>query len=103
MLSLRGVFDLVERNIAETVVEWIDNPVIAEALLEVGKVGAVGLRRLGELRGSAVHVLSLPSHRDVRMLSGQVARLQTALAEVEAQLEDMRLGAPSPAELRSPQ
>jgi hypothetical protein len=101
MLSLRGVFDRVERAFAETVVEWVDSPVIAEAFFEAGKVGVIGQRRLGELRSSAVHVLSLPSHRDVRMLSAQVARLQTALAEVEAQLEDLRLGAPAGADLWS--
>jgi hypothetical protein len=91
MLFFRDVVDRAERVFAAAVVDLVDTPMVAGALLDVGKLGATGLRGLDDLRGAAVHLLSLPSHRDVRSLSAQVAQLKTALAEVEARLEDLQL------------
>ena len=87
---LRTAVDRAERAFSAQVVEWIDTPAVAEALLEAGRFGARALRGLDDVRSSAVHLLFLPSQRDIRMLSAQVARLSTALAEVEAQLDDLR-------------
>jgi hypothetical protein len=93
MSTFRQVVDRLERVVAVAVADAVDTPVIADAVLDAGKLGAAGLRRIDDLRSTAVHLLSLPSHRDVRALAAEIARLQTALAEVQAQLEDVRLAA----------
>jgi hypothetical protein len=38
-----------------------------------------------------VHAWALPSHRDVRLLSTQVARLQRGIEEIEQRLNDRDL------------
>jgi hypothetical protein len=90
-MPFRDLVNRAERVFAAAVVDLVDTPVVAGALLDVGKLGATGLRGLDDLRGAAVHLLSLPSHRDVRGLSAQLAQLKTALAEVEARLDDLQL------------
>jgi hypothetical protein len=94
MPSLRDAFVSAERWVANAVVELVDTPAVAGALLDAGKLGAVGARTIDDLRSGVVHLLSLPSHRDLRALSAEVARLRTQLTEVTAQLEDMQLAAP---------
>ena len=88
MPSLRTLFFTTERVLASRIAQAVDTPVVANALLDLGKLGAAGLRRADDLRGGLVHLLALPSSRDVARLSAQVLVLQRDLAEVEAQLEE---------------
>jgi hypothetical protein len=88
MPSLKTLFFTAERVLAERVTRAVDTPVVANTLLDLGKLGAAGLRRADDLRDGLVHLLALPSSRDIARLSAQVMVLRRDLAEVEAQLDD---------------
>ncbi|MGK2237461.1 MAG: hypothetical protein ACI9JD_000004 [Rhodococcus sp. (in: high G+C Gram-positive bacteria)] len=74
----------------QVVVKMVDNPFVAKAMFDLGSAGRAGMRRIDGARGALVHLLALPSHRDVRKLDAHLARLDVALAEFEAQLRDHR-------------
>lgn len=90
MLSARQVFDKVDDTVSAAVLGAVNTPEVARALLDTSRVGNAALARLDELRSVAVHLLSLPSHHDVRGLQDQVVALRVALAEVQAQLEELK-------------
>lgn len=90
MLSARQVFDRVDDTVSAVLLRTINTPEVARALLDTSRFAHAALDRLDELRGSAVHLLSLPSHHDVRSLQDQVAALRVAIAEIEARLDDAR-------------
>jgi hypothetical protein len=56
----------------------------ARALLLVARAGRLAGDATARLRGLAVHVLDLPSHRDVQRLDAKVERLQRTLDELIA-------------------
>jgi hypothetical protein len=90
MPSIREVFDKVDKQVSETILRVVNTPEVAEALLVAGRLGRIGLGRVGDLRGGVVHVLSLPSHQDIQQLAHRMAALDGALAEVEAQIEELK-------------
>lgn len=92
MPSLRTLFFTTERVLASRVARAVDTPAVANALLDLGKLGASGLKRADDLRNGLVHLLALPSSRDIARLSGQVMVLRRELAEVEAQLDERNPG-----------
>jgi hypothetical protein len=90
VVSLRTVFEQSERLTAQVIVRVVDDPVVAEVLFRAGRFGALGLKRIAKVRGGLVHAFALPSERDVRSLSGEIATLRSALAEVEAKLAEAK-------------
>jgi hypothetical protein len=90
MVSLSTAVVALEQAVAETVVKTVDKPAVANVIFDLGKLGRAGLGKVDEVRGALVHVLALPSHRDIRQLDARMAWLGVAVAELEAQLEDMR-------------
>lgn len=92
MLSARQVLDRVDDTVSAVVLRAVNTPEVARALLDTSRAAHAALNRLDELRDAAVHLLSLPSHHDVRGLQDQVAALRVALAEIEARLEDRQDG-----------
>ena len=85
---VRAAFDRVERLVGEPLERLTGAPSSSYALMAAGRMWMFGSRRLEDVRSALVHVWALPSHRDVRLLSAQVARLQRAVEEVEQRLED---------------
>jgi hypothetical protein len=90
MPTFRKVFDHIDRTISAAVVKTVDDRAVAEALLNLGKLSRAGMNCAQDVRSGLVHLLSLPSQRDVRRLGTQMAGLRRALAEVEAQLEELK-------------
>lgn len=82
----------LEQAVAETVVKTVDKPAVANAIFDLARIGRRGLDKVDQARGALVHVLAMPSHRDIRQLDARIAWLGVALAEVEAQLDDLRVG-----------
>lgn len=84
----RKAFDQVERLIGRPLERATGSPESSYVLLAGGRAWMFATRRLEDLRGTLVHTWALPSHRDLRRLSAQVARLQRSIDEVEQRLED---------------
>lgn len=85
---IREVFDQVERFVGGPLEKAISLPEASYVLMAAGRTWRFGLRRIEDLRSGLVHAWSLPSHRDVQMLSAQLARLQRDVEEIEQRIED---------------
>jgi hypothetical protein len=90
VLTYRQVFDTLDGKVSAATVRAVNTPEVAAALLTSSRYGHAALTQLGELRSALAHLWSLPSHHDVRDLQHQVAALRVQLAEVQAQLEDLK-------------
>lgn len=91
---VRAAFDQVERLVGQPLERLTGAPESSYVLMAVGRMWMFGLRRIEDVRETLVHVWALPSHRDVRLLSAQVARLQRAVEEVEQRLGDQEGNGP---------
>lgn len=85
---VRAAFDQVERLVGQPLECLSATPESSYVLMAAGRIWVFGLRRIEDVRDTLVHLLALPSHRDVRRLAGQVARLQRSVEEVEQRLGD---------------
>jgi hypothetical protein len=85
--SARGVFNRVERLVGSPLEKVVNLPEASHVMMTAGRTWRRGLRQVEHLRSASVHVWSLPSHRDIRLLSAQVARLQRSVEELEHRLE----------------
>jgi hypothetical protein len=87
----RTAFDQVERLVGRPLERLAGAPETSYVTMALGRTWMFGMRRLEDLRSTLVHVWALPSHRDVRLLSTQVARLQRGIEEIEQRLDDRDL------------
>lgn len=85
---IREVFNQVERFVGGPLEKVVNLPEASYVLMSVGRTWRFGLRRIEDLRSGLVHAWSLPSYRDVQMLSAQLARLQRNVEEIEQRMED---------------
>ena len=85
---LRQAFDRVERSVGAPLERLMATPASSQALLGVGRAWMSSARRVEDVRSGLMHFLGLPTHRDIRRLSGRLARLQSSLEEVAMRLED---------------
>lgn len=83
----RDVFDRVERLVGGPLEKVVSLPETSHVMMTAGRTWRFGLRRIEQLRGSVVHLLAMPSHRDIRLLSAELARLQRSVEEIEHRLE----------------
>lgn len=60
----------------------------AEAILLAGRAVRTGVGAANAVAGRAVHLLSLPSRRDVQRVEIRVARLDRAIQELGQRLEE---------------
>lgn len=90
MTGARKAFDKVERALGAPLEARANTSGAAYLLMTVGKVYEMGARQVDAARSQAVHLAALPSHRDVRLLAAQVARLQRAVDEIQQQLEELQ-------------
>jgi len=84
----RTAFNRVERLVGRPLERAASAPEASYVVMAVGRTWTFGLRRLEDLRSMLVHASALPSHRDIRRLSAQIARLQRSVEEIEQRLED---------------
>lgn len=85
---VRVAFDQVERLVGQPLERLTAAPESSYVLMAAGRIWVFGLRRIEDVRDTLVHLLALPSHRDLRLLAGQIARLQRSIEEVEQRLGD---------------
>jgi hypothetical protein len=78
-----------ERAASDAVVRVVDRPEVANAIFDAGSLAMSALAQVNRVRNGVWHWVSLPSHRDVKLLSVQLARLDVALAEVQQRLDEM--------------
>jgi hypothetical protein len=90
----RSVFDRLERLAGNPLEKLTNSPDSPYVMMAIGRAWVFGIRRLEALRSAIVHTYALPSHRDLRRLSAQVARLQRAVEEIEQSIADGRDGPP---------
>ena len=84
----RTAFNQVERLVGRPLERAAATSESSYVVMAGGRMWMFATRRLEDLRSTLVHAWALPSHRDVRLLSAQVARLQRSIDEVGQRLED---------------
>lgn len=84
----RTAFDELERLVGRPLERLASAPEASYVTMAVGRTWMFGMRRLEDLRSALVHAWALPSHRDMRLLANQVARLQRGIEEIEQRLDD---------------
>lgn len=85
--TLRQAFDRCERVVGGPLERVIAIPQTSYVLLALRRAAVTAPRHLEDVRSGALHLLALPSHRDLRRLAAQVARLQNSVEEIEHLLQ----------------
>ena len=78
----------VERRVGTPFSRALNSDPAAGAMLTAGRVLRAGLGAGNAVAGHAVHLLSLPSRRDVARLETKVARLDRAIEELAHTLKE---------------
>jgi hypothetical protein len=86
-LWLRAVLRL-ERAVAESATRATNSHQAADVITLLSRGNRFARRTSARARSAAVHVLSLPSHRDVQVLDAKVERVERMLDELNARVEE---------------
>lgn len=86
-LWLRAVLRL-ERAIAQSATRATNSEEAADALMLLSRGNRLARDTTARVRSAAVHVLSLPSHRDVQVLDAKVERVERMLDELNARIDE---------------
>jgi hypothetical protein len=85
-MSIHDAFSRVERVVACPPEKVVSLPEPSYLMMSAVRTWKFSLRRLEDLRSTLVHLWALPSHRDIRLLSARVARLQRSVEEIEQRM-----------------
>jgi hypothetical protein len=89
---LRRAFDRVERAIGAPLEQRLNTSWAAYLLMTVGRAADATIQQIELSRSRLVHLAAIPSRRDIRMLSAQLARLQRGVDEIQQQVEELQEG-----------
>lgn len=84
----RRGFDEVERRIGEPLESATNAAPVLEALIRLGRLQRAITGPADQLASHALHLIGLPSGRDVRGLRHQIAALQREVSSLSRQLAD---------------
>ena len=78
----------LERAVGEPLERAIQRGQGIEALVLAGKVTRRGRRAIGRVQNVGIHLMNLPTRRDVRSVNASVARLEAKVEELSEQLDE---------------
>jgi len=85
---LISAFRKVEPMVADVTGRLTGTPTVLGRLLEADRVTRQAVRTVGQLRGSLVHALLLPTTDDVAEMRRDLQRVRSSIAEIDARLDD---------------
>jgi hypothetical protein len=79
-----------ERAVGGPVERAVDSREGARLLLLLSMPARIARQAVEALGDATIHAVNLPTHRDVQLLSADLARLRRAVEDVRAELGEMR-------------
>jgi hypothetical protein len=87
---IKRVVDVTEPAVAPWVERFSSTPEAISMMMEYDRLSRQFLIRTDKLRSDFLHVLALPSARDVRVLAHDLDRIRVSLEELQARMEDQQ-------------